>query len=139
MSAVATLRRPRGSCRDQPALLAGLIEEGDIMFLRDSARARCGSLRRPPVRRQPRGCCNHPCRKRGGVARGASVCGIWKRVIQAFRIRAKAHNPHVGVTGVSDHLDRGQWGEWLDPHAGKPAPAPPPRPGLRGSSGSEFR
>ena len=64
------------------------------------------------------------------------MCGIWKRVIQAFRIRAKAHNPHVGVTGVSDHLDRGQWGEWLDPHAGKPAPAPPPRPGLRGSSGS---
>jgi len=35
-----------------------------------------------------------------------------------FRIRAKAHNPNVVVNGVSDHLDRGQWGEWLDP-AGK--------------------
>jgi len=32
-----------------------------------------------------------------------------------FRIRAKAHNPNVVVNGVSDHLDRGQWGEWLDP------------------------
>ena len=32
-----------------------------------------------------------------------------------YRIRAKAHNPHVVVTGVSDHLDRGQWGEWIDP------------------------
>ena len=32
-----------------------------------------------------------------------------------FRIRAKSHNPHVVVTGVSDHLDRGQWGDWLDP------------------------
>eukprot|EP00935_MAST-01C_sp_MAST-1C-sp1_P000743 g743.t1 len=34
-----------------------------------------------------------------------------------FRIRAKAHNPNVIVNGVSDHLDRGQWGEWLDPQA----------------------
>jgi hypothetical protein len=33
-----------------------------------------------------------------------------------FRIRAKSHNPHVVATGVSDHLDRGQWGEWLDPN-----------------------
>eukprot|EP00411_Alexandrium_monilatum_P074711 CAMPEP_0175559442 /NCGR_PEP_ID=MMETSP0096-20121207/36404_1 /TAXON_ID=311494 /ORGANISM="Alexandrium monilatum, Strain CCMP3105" /LENGTH=440 /DNA_ID=CAMNT_0016862645 /DNA_START=1 /DNA_END=1324 /DNA_ORIENTATION=+ len=32
-----------------------------------------------------------------------------------FRIRAKAHNPNVVVNGVSDHLDRGQWGQWLDP------------------------
>ena len=32
-----------------------------------------------------------------------------------YRIRAKAHNPHVVVTGSSDHLDRGQWGEWIDP------------------------
>lgn len=34
-----------------------------------------------------------------------------------FRIRAKAHNPNVVVNGVSDHLDRGQWGEFLDPTA----------------------
>ena len=34
-----------------------------------------------------------------------------------FRIRAKLHNPHVVVTGGSDHLDRGNWGEWLDPDA----------------------
>lgn len=32
-----------------------------------------------------------------------------------FRIRAKAHNPNVVVSGVTDHPDRGQWGQWLDP------------------------
>jgi len=32
-----------------------------------------------------------------------------------FRIRAKAHNPNVVINGVSDHPDRGQFGQWLDP------------------------
>jgi len=32
-----------------------------------------------------------------------------------FRIRCKAHNPNIIVTGVTDHIDRGQWGEWIDP------------------------
>merc|ERR1711879_541947 len=34
-----------------------------------------------------------------------------------FRIRAKAHNPNIVVSGGHDHLDRGENGEWLDPHA----------------------
>ncbi len=32
-----------------------------------------------------------------------------------FRIRCTAHNPNIIVTGVTDHIDRGQWGEWIDP------------------------
>ena len=32
-----------------------------------------------------------------------------------FRIRAKAHNPLVIPTGVTDHPDRGQTGSFLDP------------------------
>ena len=31
-----------------------------------------------------------------------------------FRIRNKSRQPDKVVTGVSDHPDRGQFGEWLD-------------------------
>ena len=31
-----------------------------------------------------------------------------------YRIRNKSRQPNHTVTGVSDHPDRGHWGEWLD-------------------------
>ncbi|NKC00083.1 MAG: hypothetical protein GKR90_16520 [Pseudomonadales bacterium] len=40
--------------------------------------------------------------------------GTESRKNMIFRIRNKARQPNVVVTGVSDHPDRGQMGEWLD-------------------------
>ena len=40
--------------------------------------------------------------------------GTESRKNMIYRIRNKSRQPHHMVTGVSDHPDRGHWGEWLD-------------------------
>ena len=40
--------------------------------------------------------------------------GTESRKNMIYRIRNKSRQPNHTVTGVSDHPDRGHWGEWLD-------------------------
>ena len=44
--------------------------------------------------------------------------GTESRKNMIFRIRNKQRQPNIAVTGVSDHPDRGQKGEWLEYEAG---------------------